>query len=51
MKLAHSYSFNEGFYAYSCLTELSDGRIGLLWESADSQITYSIISMEDILLA
>ena len=38
-------------YAYSCLTELSDGRIGLLWESADSQITYSIISMEDILLA
>ena len=51
MKLAHSYSFNKAFYAYSCLTELPDGRIGLLWESADSQITYSIISMEDILLA
>ena len=49
MKLAHSYSFNKAFYAYSCLTELPDGRIAILWESADARITYSIVSMEDIL--
>ncbi len=51
MNLAYSYAFNSEFYAYSCLTELSDGRIAILWESADARITYSIVSMEDILSA
>lgn len=36
------------YYAYSCLTELSDGSIGLLYENATAQITYRRIAIEDI---
>ena len=36
------------YYAYSCLTELSDGSIGLLYEKAGAQITYRRIAIEDI---
>jgi len=36
------------YYAYSCLTELSDGSIGLLYEKAIAQITYRRIAIEDI---
>ena len=37
-----------GYYAYSCLTELSDGSIGLLYESASSQETFVVIPYEDL---
>lgn len=40
---AYTYSVNNSAYAYSCLTELSDGSIGLLYESASAAITYTNI--------
>ncbi len=36
------------YYAYSCLTELSDGSMGLLYENGGAQITYRRIAIEDI---
>ena len=35
-------------YAYSSIAELADGSIGLLYESAGSQITYKAIPMSEI---
>ena len=37
-----------GYYAYSCLTELSDGSVGLLYESAGAQETFVVIPYEDL---
>ena len=46
---AYEYSINgAGNYAYSCITEQSDGSIGLLYESAGTQITYTNLAIEDI---
>ncbi|MGN0335018.1 MAG: discoidin domain-containing protein [Lachnospiraceae bacterium] len=36
-------------YAYSCITELADGGIGLLYESGGSVITYKGFSLNEIL--
>ncbi len=35
-------------YVYSCLTELSDGRIALLYESAAADITYEVFSVDEL---
>lgn len=35
-------------YVYSCLTELSDGRIGLLYESAASDITFTVYDTDEL---
>lgn len=35
-----TYRLNEGFFAYSCLTELPDGRIACLYEYDPSQMVY-----------
>ena len=40
-----AYRVNEGFYAYSCLTELDDGRVALLYEDEASHINYMILSV------
>ncbi len=48
MELAYAYNVTTGSYGYSCLTELSDGSIGLLYENAGSSIKYVNLSMEDI---
>jgi len=48
MELAYAYNVTPDFYAYSCLTELEDGRIGLLYESASSAITFVSYDFEDI---
>lgn len=46
---AYEYSINgDAYYAYSCLAELRDGSIGLLYENADTEITYINIPIEDI---
>lgn len=41
------YKVNDTFFAYSCLTELSDGNIAFLFEDEASHITYDIFSLSD----
>lgn len=43
-----AYHLNDGFFAYSCLTELSDGNIGVLCEETENGIvTYRVLSLDD----
>lgn len=45
----YTYEVNgSGYYAYSCLTELNDGSVGLLYEDDDASITYTNIAASDI---
>lgn len=50
MELAYTYSVNSSnAYAYSCLTELNDGSIGLLYEKGNNGgITYTNIPIANI---
>lgn len=51
MKLAYTFHVNDNNegYHYSCLTELADGTIGLLWENnSGSSIVYSAYKITDI---
>ena len=50
MELTYSYDITPGseYYAYSCLTELENGDIALLWESGAAALTYSVIPVEEI---
>ncbi len=42
-----SYRLNDGFFAYSCLTELADGNIAVLSEYPESGfITYDILTLD-----
>lgn len=41
-----TYHINDGFFSYSCLTELSDGNFGLLYEDAASKISYMVLTMD-----
>ncbi len=43
----YQYRVNKGFFAYSCLTELSDGNIGYLYEDEPAHIAYKILSIDD----
>ena len=57
LELAYSYDITPDeveYYAYSCLTELDDGNLGLLWESywsasGKSDITYTAIDMDAVM--
>lgn len=42
-----TYRVNDGFYAYSCLTELSDGNIALLYEDEEFNINYMVLSLDN----
>ena len=42
-----TYNVTDGFYAYSCLTELSDGNIALLYEDETYNINYMVLSLDD----
>lgn len=42
-----SYHVNQSFFAYSCLTELADGNIGLLCEDELDKISYRVLSISD----
>lgn len=41
------YHLNQGFFAYSCLTVLSDGNIGVLGEDGEASIKYTVLSVSD----
>ncbi len=43
-----TYHVTDGFYAYSCLSELSDGNIALLYEDEAYNINYSILTLDDV---
>lgn len=43
----YKYNVNSGFFAYSCLTQLSDGNIGLLYEDEPAHISYMILTLSD----
>lgn len=45
---AYSYQVNTGAFQYSCLTELSDGSIGILYENGAASIVYENIAIETI---
>ena len=48
MELAYAYNITPDFYAYSCLTEMANGDIALLWESNGSALTFSTYKMADL---
>ena len=49
IKWEYDYSINgSAYYAYSCLTVLADGTVGLLYENADTQMTYKNLDINDI---
>ena len=41
-----TYNVTDGFYAYSCLTELADGNFALLYEDETYNINYMVLSMD-----
>ena len=41
------YHLNKGFFAYSCLTELSDGNFAIYYEDEPAHIKYMIFSVSD----
>lgn len=42
-----TYHVNDGFFAYSCLTELADGNFGYLFEDEAAKVSYKILSLSD----
>lgn len=42
-----TYHVNDGFFAYSCLTELADGNFGYLYEDEAARISYKILTLSD----
>ena len=52
MDLAYNYDIfpnQDEAYAYNCISELNNGNIALLYESAGAAITYHVIDMEEVL--
>lgn len=41
------YHLNQGFFAYSCLTELSDGNFAVFYEDEPAHIKYTVFSVSD----
>ena len=41
------YHLTQGFYGYSCLTELSDGNFAVFYEDEASHLKYTIFSVSD----
>lgn len=44
----YTYSVNNGTYQYSCMSELEDGSVALLYENASAAIAYTDIAIKDI---
>ena len=42
----NTYNVKTGFYAYSCLTQLKDGNIGLLYEGKADEVTYMVLTLD-----
>ncbi len=49
MTLYNTYEINSGYYAYSCMTEMEDGNIGLLWENAGTSIRFDKLNLKQVL--
>ena len=41
------YHLTQGFYGYSCLTELSDGNFAVFYEDEAAHLKYTIFSVSD----
>lgn len=44
----YTYSVNNGTYQYSCMAELEDGSVALLYENASAAIAYTDMAINDI---
>ena len=44
----YTYSVNNGTYQYSCMAELEDGSVALLYENASAAIAYTDMEINDI---
>lgn len=42
-----TYHVNDGFFAYSCLTQLAEGNIGYLYEDQAYHISYMVLTIDD----
>lgn len=42
-----TYNVTNGFFAYSCLTELADGKIGYLYEDEAAHISYAVLELDE----
>ena len=42
----NTYYFGGDFFAYSCMTQLADGNIGILYENEASRISYMILTLD-----
>ena len=49
MELMNAFAVNDGFYAYSCMTETKDGDIALLWENQGTAIRFDVFSRDVVL--
>ena len=49
MELFNTYAINEGTYAYSCMSEMSNGNIGLLWENQGAAIRFDELELDVVL--
>ena len=45
----HHYQVNQEAFNYSCLTELSDGRIALWYEYEEAAMRYEVYSLEELM--
>ncbi len=43
----HTHPVNEGFFAYSCLTQFSDGNFALLYEDEPAHLQYTVFSVDE----
>ncbi len=49
MSLVKETNINDSTFMYSCMAQLNDGRIALLYESKDGEITFSLYSLGDLI--
>lgn len=49
VKKTHNITENGAYYSYSCLTELADGSVGLLYEKESTVIDFVVLSIEEII--
>lgn len=43
----HTYHLNQGYFAYSCLTELADGNFAVFYEDEAAHLKYTVFSVSD----
>lgn len=49
VKKSHEITTNDAYYAYSCLTELEDGSVGLLYEKESTVIDFVVLDIKEII--